>query len=139
MSLNNLLANIKMFLSSFSIEAALGNLRISVDSPSSSHMYYWACDMRNPGGSFFVELSYSSFNVDDEVFNSYEYSLLGKISEVRVVYLNRGSGIRGQHNWSCQGGFFDHPQVTSGFVVSNTMFRSWFQTWVFWLFRRPSL
>lgn len=45
-----------MFPSSFSIEAALGNLRISDDSLSSSHMYYWACDMRNPGGSSFVEV-----------------------------------------------------------------------------------
>ena len=51
-------------------------------------MYYWACDMRNPGGSFFVELSFSSFDVDDEVYNGYEYSLLGKILEVPVVYLN---------------------------------------------------
>ncbi|XP_008465914.2 uncharacterized protein LOC103503494 isoform X1 [Cucumis melo] len=86
---DNLLANIKVFPSSFSIEAALGNLRISDDSLSSSHMYYWACDMRNPGGSSFVELFFSSFNVDDEDYNGYEYSLLGKLSEVRIVYLNR--------------------------------------------------
>ncbi|XP_023553987.1 uncharacterized protein LOC111811402 [Cucurbita pepo subsp. pepo] len=86
---DNLLANIKVFPSSFSIEAALGNLRISDDSLSSSHIYYWACDMRNPGGSSFVELFFSSYNVDDEDYNGYEYSLLGKLSEVRVVYLNR--------------------------------------------------
>ena len=45
-----------MFPSSFSIKAALGNLRISDDSLPSSHMYFWACDMRNPGGSSFVEV-----------------------------------------------------------------------------------
>ena len=46
----------KVFPSSFSIKAALGNLRISDDSLPSSHMYFWACDMRNPGGSSFVEV-----------------------------------------------------------------------------------
>ena len=77
----NLLANIKVFLSSFSIEGTLGNLRISDDSLSSSHMYYWACDMRNPGGVSFVELFFSSFNFDEEDYISYEYNLLGNLSE----------------------------------------------------------
>jgi hypothetical protein len=46
----------KVFPSSFSIKAALGNLRMSDDSLPSNHMYFWACDMRNPGGSSFVEV-----------------------------------------------------------------------------------
>lgn len=48
--------SIQVFPSSFSIKASLGNLRISDDSLHSSHMYFWACDMRNPGGSSFVEV-----------------------------------------------------------------------------------
>lgn len=38
---------------------------------------------------YILQLFFSSFNVDDEDYNGYEYSLLGKLSEVRVVYLNR--------------------------------------------------
>lgn len=86
---DNLLTDIKVFPSSFSIKAALGNLRISDDSLHSDHMYFWVCDMRNPGGSSFVELVFSSFSVDDEDYEGYEYSLVGQFSEVRVVYLNR--------------------------------------------------
>ncbi|KAL3817950.1 hypothetical protein ACJIZ3_003855 [Penstemon smallii] len=86
---NNFLTDIKVFPSSFSIKASLGNLRISDDSLHSSHMYFWACDMRNPGGNSFVELLFCSFNADDEDYEGYDYSLIGQLSEVRVVYLNR--------------------------------------------------
>ncbi|KAM7253783.1 hypothetical protein ACFE04_031465 [Oxalis oulophora] len=89
LSQDNLLTDIKVFPSSYSIKAALGNLRISDDSLPSSHMYFWMCDMRNPGGSSFVELVFTSFNTDDEDYEGYEYSLFGQLSEVRVVYLNR--------------------------------------------------
>ncbi|KAK4262505.1 hypothetical protein QN277_028058 [Acacia crassicarpa] len=89
LSQENLLTDIKVFPSSFSIRAALGNLRISDDSLSSGHLYYWACDMRNPGGSSFVELEFTSFCKDDEDYEGYDYSLFGELSEVRIVYLNR--------------------------------------------------
>lgn len=36
-----------------------------------------------------VQLDFSSFSPDDEDYCGYEYSLLGKLSEVRIVYLNR--------------------------------------------------
>lgn len=48
----------KVFPSSFSIKAALGNLKISDDSLPSDHPYFWVCDMRNPGGSSFVEVQF---------------------------------------------------------------------------------
>ncbi|PWA96948.1 pleckstrin (PH) domain superfamily protein [Artemisia annua] len=89
MSQDNFLTEIKVFPSSFSIKASLGNLRISDDSLHSSHMYFWACDMRNPGGSSFVELVFSSFSADDEDYAGFDYSLIGQLSEVRLVYLNR--------------------------------------------------
>ncbi|KAL0326633.1 UNVERIFIED_CONTAM: hypothetical protein Sangu_1741300, partial [Sesamum angustifolium] len=44
---DNFLTDIKVFPSSFRIKASLGNLRISDDSLHDSHMYFWACDMRN--------------------------------------------------------------------------------------------
>ncbi|XAR70581.1 hypothetical protein NMG60_11027484 [Bertholletia excelsa] len=89
LSQDNLLSDIKVFPSSFSIKAALGNLRISDDSLHSGHIYYWVCDMRNPGGSSFVELVFSSFTAEDEDYEGYDYSLSGQLSEVRIVYLNR--------------------------------------------------
>lgn len=57
----NCFSGFKVFPSSFSIKAALGNLRMSDDSLPRSHMYFWACDMRNPGGSSFVEVLSLSF------------------------------------------------------------------------------
>ncbi|CAN1333900.1 Intermembrane lipid transfer protein VPS13 [Linum perenne] len=89
LSQENLLTDIKVFPSSFSIIAALGNLRISDDSLPGSHAYFRICDMRNPGGSSFVELMFTSFSSDDDDYEGYEYSLVGKLSEVRFVYLNR--------------------------------------------------
>ncbi|XWS38677.1 hypothetical protein CRYUN_Cryun19dG0151500 [Craigia yunnanensis] len=89
LSHENLLTDIKVFPSSFSINAALGNLRISDDSLPSNHMYFWICDMRDPGGTSFVELVFTSFSIDDEDYEGYEYSLFGQLSEVRIVYLNR--------------------------------------------------
>ncbi|XP_042394059.1 uncharacterized protein LOC121984930 isoform X2 [Zingiber officinale] len=86
---NNLLTDIKVFPSSFSIKAALGNLKISDDSLPKNHPYFWVCDMRDPRGSSFVELDFTSFSTDDDDYTSYDYSLTGQLSEVRIVYLNR--------------------------------------------------
>lgn len=36
-----------------------------------------------------MQLEFSSFNADDEDYTGYDYSLLGQLSEVRIVYLNR--------------------------------------------------
>ncbi|CAK8539544.1 unnamed protein product [Lathyrus sativus] len=89
LSQESLLTDIKVFPSSFSIKAALGNLKISDDSLPSSHLYYWACNMRNPGGRSFVELEFTSYGNDDEDYDGYDFSLFGEFSEVRIVYLNR--------------------------------------------------
>lgn len=36
-----------------------------------------------------MQLVFSSFSVDDEDYEGYDYSLFGQLSEVRIVYLNR--------------------------------------------------
>ena len=36
-----------------------------------------------------MQLVFTSYSVDDEDYDGYEYSLSGQLSEVRVVYLNR--------------------------------------------------
>ncbi|GMH29787.1 hypothetical protein Nepgr_031630 [Nepenthes gracilis] len=89
LSQDNLLTDIRVFPSSFSIKASVGNLRISDDSLESNHIYFWACDMRNPGGSSFVKLVFCSYSAADDDYKGYDYSLFGQISEVRIVYLNR--------------------------------------------------
>ncbi|GAB4857735.1 hypothetical protein Ancab_015642 [Ancistrocladus abbreviatus] len=89
LSQDNLLTEIKVFPSSFSIKASVGNLRISDDSLQGDHIYFWACDMRNPGGSSFVELLFCSYSPDDDDYEGFDYSLYGQLSEVRIVYLNR--------------------------------------------------
>lgn len=88
-SQDNILSNIKVFPSSFSIEASVGNLRITDNSLSPQHMYFWACDMRNPGGSSFVQMLFSSYNPDEDDYQGYDFSLSGQLSEVRLVLLNR--------------------------------------------------
>ncbi|EOA17894.1 hypothetical protein CARUB_v10006303mg [Capsella rubella] len=89
LSQDNLLTDIKVFPNSFSITASLGNLRISDDSLLDNHMYFWICDMRDPGGTSFVELAFTSFSAIDEDHEGFDYCLSGQLSEVRIVYLNR--------------------------------------------------
>lgn len=36
-----------------------------------------------------LQLEFCSFNVDDEDYMGHDYSLIGQLSEVRIVYLNR--------------------------------------------------
>lgn len=55
----------KVFPSSFSIKAALGNLKISDDSLPESHPYFWVCDMRDPRGSSFVEVFLFGFHLSN--------------------------------------------------------------------------
>ncbi|KAL1194607.1 hypothetical protein V5N11_031431 [Cardamine amara subsp. amara] len=89
LSQDNLLTDIKVFPNSFSITASLGNLRISDDSLPENHMYFWVCDMRDPGGTSFVELAFTSFSIIDDDHEGFDYCLSGQLSEVRIVYLNR--------------------------------------------------
>lgn len=89
LSQENFLTDLKVFPSSFVIKASLGNLMISDDSLPTDHIYFWACNMRNPGGSSFVELVFCSYSPDDEDYPGYDYSLVGQLSEVRIIYLNR--------------------------------------------------
>lgn len=86
---DNLHADIKIFPSTFGVKASLGNLKISDNSLDDGHPYYWICDMRDPGGSSFVQLEFISFNSEDDDYQGYDYSLVGELSQVQIVYLNR--------------------------------------------------
>ncbi|KAF3782527.1 Vacuolar sorting-associated protein 13C [Nymphaea thermarum] len=87
LSQNNLHTHIRVFQSSFSINAALGNLKISDNSLTPTHDYFWICDMRDPTGSSFVELEFSSFSVDDDDYEGYDYGLSGQLSEITNYFI----------------------------------------------------
>lgn len=36
-----------------------------------------------------LQIDFSSFSVDDDDYCGYDYGLIGQLSEVRIVYLNR--------------------------------------------------
>jgi len=38
---------------------------------------------------FLLQLEIVSFNADDEDYEGYEFSITGKMSELRIVFLNR--------------------------------------------------
>ncbi|BBN04917.1 vacuolar protein sorting-associated protein 13A/C [Marchantia polymorpha subsp. ruderalis] len=80
---------IKIFPASFGIKVALGNLKVSDGSLDNNHPYHYVCNMRDPQGTSFVELEFLSFNKEDDDYEGYEYSIKGKLSELRIVYLNR--------------------------------------------------
>jgi vacuolar protein sorting-associated protein 13A/C len=90
LSQENLHTEVKLYPASWGIKAALGNLRISDDGVDDGHHpYQYICDMRDPQGTSFIELEIVSFNADDEDYEGYEFSITGKMSELRIVFLNR--------------------------------------------------
>lgn len=48
----------QVFPSTFGVKASFGNLKVSDNSLDDAHPYYWICDMRDPGGSSFVQVQY---------------------------------------------------------------------------------
>lgn len=76
----------KVFPSSFCVKAALGNLKVSDDSLPCSHPYFWLCDMRNPGGSSFVEvIIHNFFFVKHE--SAYIFSVCSLVVDLQLLYL----------------------------------------------------
>ncbi|KAG0604101.1 hypothetical protein M758_10G145000 [Ceratodon purpureus] len=93
LSQDNFHTDVKIYPASYGVKATLGNLRISDDNAMDYHHegipYEFICDMRDPGGSSFIELEFVSYNEDDLDYEGYEFSVTGKLSEVRLVFLNR--------------------------------------------------
>ncbi|KAG0557949.1 hypothetical protein KC19_11G167800 [Ceratodon purpureus] len=93
LSQENFHTDVKIYPASWGVKAVLGNLRISDDNVKDHHHegipYQYICDMRDPGGSSFIELEFVSFNEDDLDYEGYEFRVTGKLSEVRLVFLNR--------------------------------------------------
>ncbi|KAI4335042.1 hypothetical protein L6164_013726 [Bauhinia variegata] len=83
------LLDLKVYPSSLSIEGTLGNLRLCDTSLEAGHSWAWLCDLRNPGIDSLIKFKFNSYSADDEDYEGYDYSLLGQLSAVRIVFLYR--------------------------------------------------
>lgn len=83
------LLDLKVHPSSLSIEGTLGNFRLSDLSLGTDHCWGWLFDIRNPGVESLIKFKFNSYSVDDDDYEGYDYSLSGRLSAVRIVFLYR--------------------------------------------------
>ncbi|KAJ7520814.1 hypothetical protein O6H91_19G024000 [Diphasiastrum complanatum] len=81
--------DLKVYPGSFSISGTLGNLRVCDMLLGPNHHWGWLCDIRDPGCGSLVKLDFHSYNKEDDDYQGYDYSLFGKLSAVRIVFLYR--------------------------------------------------
>ncbi|KAK4265962.1 hypothetical protein QN277_026944 [Acacia crassicarpa] len=83
------LLDLKVHPSSLSIEGTLGNFRLCDRSLGTDHSWAWLCDLRNPGTDSLIRFKFNSYQVEDDEYQGYDYSLQGHLSAVRIVFLYR--------------------------------------------------
>ncbi|XWS14258.1 hypothetical protein CRYUN_Cryun36dG0107400 [Craigia yunnanensis] len=83
------LLDLKVHPASLSIEGTLGNLRLRDMSLGTDNCLGWLCDIRNPGVESLIKFKFNSFSAGDDDYEGYDYSLCGRLSAVRIVFLYR--------------------------------------------------
>lgn len=83
------LLDLKVHPSSLSIEGSLGNFRLRDMSLGTDHCWAWLCDIRNPGVESLIKFKFNSYNAEDDDYEGYDYSLRGRLSAVRIIFLYR--------------------------------------------------
>ncbi|XP_022721975.1 uncharacterized protein LOC111279261 isoform X3 [Durio zibethinus] len=83
------LLDLKVHPASLSIEGTLGNLRLRDMSLGTDDCLGWLCDIRNPGVESLIKFKFNSFSAGDDDYAGYDYSLCGRLSAVRIVFLYR--------------------------------------------------
>ncbi|XP_024958370.1 uncharacterized protein LOC102625672 isoform X2 [Citrus sinensis] len=83
------LLDLKVHPSSISIEGTLGNFRLCDMSLGTDHCWGWLCDIRNPGVESLIKFKFNSYSVGDDDYEGYDYSLSGRLSAVRIIFLYR--------------------------------------------------
>ncbi|PON64877.1 Phosphatidylinositol-4, 5-bisphosphate phosphodiesterase gamma [Parasponia andersonii] len=83
------LLDLKVHPSSLSIEGTLGNFRLCDVSLGTEHCWGWLCDIRNPGVESLIKFKFNSYSAEDDDYEGYDYSLQGRLSAVRIVFLYR--------------------------------------------------
>ncbi|KAK2971030.1 hypothetical protein RJ640_025804 [Escallonia rubra] len=81
--------DLKVHPSSISIEGTLGNFRLCDMSLGTEHCWGWLCDIRNQGAESLIQFRFNSYSSEDEDYEGYDYSLHGRLSAVRIVFLYR--------------------------------------------------
>ncbi|KAL4193111.1 hypothetical protein AMTRI_Chr06g197710 [Amborella trichopoda] len=81
--------DLKVHPGSLSIEGTLGNLRLCGMSLGPDHWWGWLCDIRDQGAESLIKFTFQSYNVEDDDYAGYDYSLSGRLSAVRIVFLYR--------------------------------------------------
>ncbi|EOA39345.1 hypothetical protein CARUB_v10012395mg [Capsella rubella] len=81
--------DIKVHPSSLSVEGTLGNFKLCDKSLDSGNCWSWLCDIRDPGVESLIKFKFSSYSAGDDDYEGYDYSLSGKLSAVRIVFLYR--------------------------------------------------
>ncbi|KAH7682946.1 Vacuolar protein sorting-associated protein 13 [Dioscorea alata] len=83
------LLDLKVHPSSITIEGTLGNMRLRDMSLEPDHCWSWLCDIRNQGMESLIKFTFQSYSVEDDDYQGYDYSLTGRLSAVRIVFLYR--------------------------------------------------
>ncbi|XP_042475866.1 uncharacterized protein LOC122057714 isoform X2 [Macadamia integrifolia] len=83
------LLDLKVHPSSLSMEGTLGNFRLCDMSLGADHWWGWLCDIRNQGVESLIKFTFNSYSAEDDDYEGYDYSLRGRLSAVRIVFLYR--------------------------------------------------
>ncbi|KAF3669670.1 hypothetical protein FXO38_07472 [Capsicum annuum] len=83
------LLDIKVHPSSTSIEGTLGNFRLCDLTLVADQRWGWLCDIRNQGAESLIQFVFKSHSTEDDDYEGYDYSLRGRLSAVRIVFLYR--------------------------------------------------
>ncbi|KAM1191562.1 hypothetical protein PS2_011823 [Malus domestica] len=83
------LLDLKVHPSSLSIEGTLGNFKLHDMSLGTDHCWAWLCDIRNPGVESLIKFKFNSYSAEDDDYEGYDYSLCGRLSAVRIIFLYR--------------------------------------------------
>ncbi|KAK1591812.1 hypothetical protein Q3G72_014066 [Acer saccharum] len=83
------LLDLKVHPSSISIGGTLGNFRLCDMSLGTDHCWSWLCDIRNPGIESLIKFKFNSYSAGDDDYEGYDYSLSGRLSALRIIFLYR--------------------------------------------------
>lgn len=83
------LLDFKVHPSSISMNGTLGNMRLCDMSLGPDHRWGWLCDIRNQGVESLIKFTFQSYSAEDDDYQGYDYSLSGRLSAVRIVFLYR--------------------------------------------------
>ncbi|KAJ8645273.1 hypothetical protein MRB53_007021 [Persea americana] len=79
--------DLKVHPTSVSVDGILGNLRLCDMSLGQDHCWGWLCDIRNQGVESLIKFTFESYSAEDDDYKGYDYSLRGRLSAVRIVFL----------------------------------------------------